>query len=617
MSQVFAEPGRLLLLLMIVGMAGWLVWRGRRRAVEWRSLGLMGVPPATGAWPWWFAAVFLILALAAPRWGRVPGSELPPGHDVVLLVDVSRSMGAEDASPDRLGLARVAARSLVAQLGREPGDRSALVAFAGRAVARCPLTDNLDAVLDSLRDLQPGMIEPGGTDLGAGLTTALDAFDAVEHAEGRSIVVFSDGEDHADAWSPVVGRLVEAKVVVHVVAVGDPDKSYPVPPLGPAPPTGSSSTPAMTQRTDAALTQLAHATGGAVVPLGVESGDLGALYRDRIEPTTRTFRPAPRFAERAERFGVCLSIALTAGLVGTWPSPRRFRSGRSRFGFGFGSGGGRSWGRLAVVVGLAVALVLASLGANPTSPRLKADAATSRGIEANRAGRLAEALVAFEEATAAQPGNPVGPFDAGSVLFAMGRFPEAEAHYGEARRLTDRRTWTIKIDYALGNSLAMLGDFAEAVRAYDVCLAATGSTPDLVAVQRDATINREFALSRIKPPLDDPRDGADEGNRAPDDSKSPPTNRKRPASGSDRDRSARSPGAPDDEANPANDPGASGTRGPGGAGGGGAAPPEADSPAGRLDAALRRIRAARDKRPSDPPPSPPPSTGSRGVGKDW
>ncbi len=99
------------------------------------------------------------------------------------------------------------------------------MAFAGRAVARCPLTDNLDAVLDSLGDLRPGMIEPGGTDLGAGLATALDAFDTDEHAEGRSIVVFSDGEDHADSWPSVVGRLVGAEVVVHVVAVGDPDKA--------------------------------------------------------------------------------------------------------------------------------------------------------------------------------------------------------------------------------------------------------------------------------------------------------------------------------------------------------------------------------------------------------
>ena len=229
MPEVFAEPGRLLLLLAAPVVAGLIALGLHRRRVAWRLLGLAGNPPPTGVWAWWFAAIGLIFALAEPRWGRVPGSELPPGHDVVILADVSRSMAAEDAVPDRLGLAISAARGLVDQLKREPGDRSAVVAFAGRAVARCPLTDNLDAVLDSLGELRPGMIEPGGTDLGSGLATALDAFDSTEHAEGRSIVVLSDGEDHAESWPAVVERLVAAGVVAHVVAIGDAEKPTPVP----------------------------------------------------------------------------------------------------------------------------------------------------------------------------------------------------------------------------------------------------------------------------------------------------------------------------------------------------------------------------------------------------
>ena len=85
----------------------------------------------------------LIVAVAQPRWGRLNARPVPPGHDVVLMVDVSRSMAVEDAVPNRLAAAVEAAESLVNALAREPSNRAAVVAFAGRGVLRCPLTENL------------------------------------------------------------------------------------------------------------------------------------------------------------------------------------------------------------------------------------------------------------------------------------------------------------------------------------------------------------------------------------------------------------------------------------------------------------------------------------------
>ena len=120
-------------------------------------------------------AACLFVALAQPRWGRLAAPPLLPGHDVVLMIDVSRSMGAEDAVPSRLAVAVEAAESLVNALSRGPANRAAVVAFAGRGVRRCPLTENLGAVLDALRRLRPGAVRPGGTDLGAALDEALEA----------------------------------------------------------------------------------------------------------------------------------------------------------------------------------------------------------------------------------------------------------------------------------------------------------------------------------------------------------------------------------------------------------------------------------------------------------
>src|SRR5262245_5012591 len=71
----------------------------RRRVRHWSALGQGGRPWRDGATGWIAAIACLIVALAQPRWGRVQAPALPPGHDVVLLVDTSRSMGAEDAVP--------------------------------------------------------------------------------------------------------------------------------------------------------------------------------------------------------------------------------------------------------------------------------------------------------------------------------------------------------------------------------------------------------------------------------------------------------------------------------------------------------------------------------------
>ena len=120
-------------------------------------------------------------------------------------------MGAEDAVPDRLGVAVAAARGLMEAIGRGgEGERVAVVAFAGRGVLRCPLTANLGAVTDRLLAARPGDVHPGGTDLAKALDASLDAFDDLDHTGGRTIVLFSDGEDHPGRWPAALTRARDA-----------------------------------------------------------------------------------------------------------------------------------------------------------------------------------------------------------------------------------------------------------------------------------------------------------------------------------------------------------------------------------------------------------------------
>ncbi len=540
-----------------------------RKARDWAALGQSGQPAGRRATLWLFAAVCLSLALARPRWGRSDEPPRPGGHDVVIAIDVSRSMAAMDAVPDRLGLAVESAVSLVNALGQVEGDRAAVVAFAGRGVLRCPLTRNLGAAVATLRALKPGVIQPGGTDLAAGLDAALDAFDDQDHAGGRSVVIFSDGEDLAGHAIEAAERLRARGVIVHAVAVGDPDVGHPVPSRA-----GTNSEPiryrgsvVLSKRTDEPLASIARITGGAFLPLGVATTDLGRLYQTRIEPVAGALRRSALAPAPAERFQVFLMAAVGLALAACWPERPRLVARR----------------------GLVAAFALLLVGARPTENPTEV-VAKGRDLYAGR--HFSDALDCFQQAMRLAPGNPVPAYDAASTLYQLGRFDEAQVLYQGARPRADAAL-RAKIDYALGNTVLAQGDLLAAIRHYDDCLASTVPGVELDRVRRDAAINRRFAQEHAPPNPDrnpNPRSSDSpnrDRNQPPGPGQPPPGGAESSGSGNDGSGS----GQPD-----STKAGRRGAGGAGGAGGNGPAPPEPGSPEAQLSEALDHIREARQRR---------------------
>jgi Ca-activated chloride channel family protein len=565
----FLHPERLFWLLALVPLAIGQAYGARRRAREWTELAQSGRPGRDGSFGWLMAALLVILALAQPRWGRLPGFDSETGSDVVILVDTSRSMAAEDARPSRLGVAIEAASSLIQALDQRGGSRVAVVEFAGRAVVRCPLTASLDAAIEILGTLRPGTLQPGGTDLGQGLAAAIGLFDPEGPASGRTIVVFSDGEDHVGRWPD------------ELATIGDAEAGAPLP--EPAGLDGPGRRPSVvTRRSDAAAEALARETGGAVVPLGLASTDLGTVFMDRIEPVERKLRSQRDRRDRVERFPIFLLGALGVGLLSSWPrAPRSLGRG---------------------LAALGVVLAACSLGAGGSTARDE----VARGMVAYQGGRYDEALARFEAAIALEPTEALPWFDAASTLFQLKRYAEAVERYEQAGRLGDAGM-AMKVEFALGNTSLALGDIPGAIEHYDRCLAAPVTGRAFEAIREDAAENRAFASRRIPPPPPEsvpaPRDAE------PTAKKSRPERVPKPSSAQ--------PGGPDPApASPAPDSGTAGpsegTRGQVGAGGSGAAPPAEGSPEARLDAALKNVREAIRSRPGDSAPR-----GAAAGGKDW
>ena len=614
----FARPELLWLLTILVPLSIWTI-RGRwRRRKRWQSLAQRGRPSRDGTPGIIGAIVCLIIALAQPRWGNLPGSALPPGHDLVLMIDVSRSMAAEDAVPNRLAVAVEMAESLVKTLGQDQSNRAAVVAFAGRGVLRCPLTENLGAVLDSLHRLEPGSVKPGGTDLGAALDAAIDAvaFDGQEHAQGRAIAIFSDGEDHADRWRSRIERLRQQDIVVHAVSIGDAENGHPVPSDKSSEPMTFRGEKVLSKRSDTSLEAIARGTGGTIVKLGLASSDLGALYESKIEPLARRQREASRLAGKAERFPLFLLSAFVLLLLGCLPANRGWH-------WHLSWRGSLGWRRPPRVLGPASALVIlvvlasGAVDGQPKASVESAESAVARGKLAYDENRLNDALKAFEAAIDRAPHLAVPRYNAAATLFQLKQYARARELYHEARQSADP-VLRIKIDYALGNTSLALGEIAAAIHAYDDCLASTVGGERIEQVRLDAAINRKFALEQAESPAIADSENPDDPSRSPRRS-----GRRGPdprADGEDTSPDAQSDSGaganPDDGDQDERNRPPNRRRRTGGAGGTGKGQEgyRGDSPDDRLDAALEHVRQAAEGRrlPEELPPDKPAA-----EGKDW
>jgi Ca-activated chloride channel homolog len=223
-----ADPGQLWLLAAVAALAALGAWRLRRRGAALREvagpLAPRVAPAAGGAGPaarlglWLAALALLAVALARPQCGSRTELARRSGIDLVIALDVSRSMLAQDVVPDRLGRARL---ELAALLARSAGDRVGLVVFARNPVAACPLTRDTAAVATLLRAARPEAVPDQGTDLGAALRAARDLLASAEQgARSKVVLLVTDGEDQAGGAAAAARELAEVGIRVHVLAVG-------------------------------------------------------------------------------------------------------------------------------------------------------------------------------------------------------------------------------------------------------------------------------------------------------------------------------------------------------------------------------------------------------------
>jgi len=164
------------------------------------------------------AVICVILALARPQWGFDWEATKQRGLDIIVAIDTSKSMLAEDIAPNRLTRAKLAALDLMRQA---KSDRLGLVAFAGSAFLQCPLTIDETAFRQSLDAIDVNIIPQGGTALAEAIETALAAFK--EGDNYKALVLLTDGEDHDSGALEAAKKAAAAEMQIFPVGIGTAD----------------------------------------------------------------------------------------------------------------------------------------------------------------------------------------------------------------------------------------------------------------------------------------------------------------------------------------------------------------------------------------------------------
>ena len=273
------------------------------------------------------AVALLALALARPQFGTRVETIRREGQDVMVALDVSRSMYAEDVAPNRLERARIEIGRIVQRL---EGDRIGLVAFAGDAFVQSPLTADYGAAMMFLNAMDPDVMSIQGTDLARAIAVSLEALEETP-PEHRIVVVVTDGEDHEGGLAEAIAAATTAEVTIHTVGVGSTD-GVPLPDVD-----GSGSggrfrrddegNVITTRLNETALQDIALQTGGEYHRIGQGAGGLGRLV-ERITGGGREVE-SREITQFEEQFQLFLGAALLL-LVAEFIIPGRRTGGRAR-----------------------------------------------------------------------------------------------------------------------------------------------------------------------------------------------------------------------------------------------------------------------------------------------
>jgi len=307
----FAYPYAFLLLTLVVPAVYLALRRRRKRSVGYSSLDLLlGAGMEASAWKRFgrlsirvLVLVLVVLAIARPQTGQSEYTTHTEGVDILLVLDTSGSMQAQDFKPNnRLHVAKEVVKEFV---GKREHDRIGLVIFAAQAMTQCPLTLDYPVLTSLIDEVDIGMLEDG-TAIGVALATAVNRLKNSE-AESRVVVLLTDGQNNTGTIDPTTAAKVAAAMGIKVYTIGVGTKGRAPMPVN-DPIFGTRMISVEVNLDEEMLTKIAELTEGQYFR-ATDRDELFEIY-DRIDDLEKTRVESETFVNYTDRFRWLLLPAL-------------------------------------------------------------------------------------------------------------------------------------------------------------------------------------------------------------------------------------------------------------------------------------------------------------------
>ena len=339
MDIQFGNPSSIWLLVIVAAglvLTGYAAIARRRATLRFVTARLRSqiVPPGTKSRHWVSAILIaasmtlLCIAMMDIRWGKTLRDVPQKGIEVMFVLDVSRSMLAEDATPNRLSRAKQQIKDMVDEMA---GDRVGLVVFAGDTRQSVPLTSHYEDFRQTLDSVGPHSVRRGGSRLGDALKAAGNAFIS-KTSDHKAIVVFTDGEDQESQPVEVAKQLyAERGIRIFAVGLGDMDEGARIPETddrrgGFVQYEGQQ---VWSKMNGQVLSQIAKDTDGAWIPAGTRRVNMADVYHSYVANVEQTEFETAKINAYIPRFQWFAAPALALLLLEVWLSTRSTRPRRT------------------------------------------------------------------------------------------------------------------------------------------------------------------------------------------------------------------------------------------------------------------------------------------------
>ncbi|HIT48473.1 MAG TPA: VWA domain-containing protein [Candidatus Coprenecus stercoripullorum] len=450
----FAQPQYLLLLLLLPLV---FVLYGIMRGVRKRRIKRLGQPdlvedlaPTVSRRKGWvkisvFAAalLFFFIGMARPQIGASLKERQIKGAEIMIVLDVSNSMRAEDYSPNRLERAKFAISKLVDRLR---DDRVGLIVFAGRSFVQLPITSDYVSAKIFLNSISTGSVPVQGTAIGDALRTALRSFTA-DSENSRAVILITDGENHEDDPVAAARDAADMGARVYCIGVGSPE-GQPIPMDDGELLRGPDGNIVVTRLDENTLKQIAEAGNGMYVRAGDSEFGLNPIIEDIRSMDEKLYKSFV-FEEFDEQYMYFFAIALFFLILEFCISDTRNRK--------------TLFGRQARILALPLVLFL-SLPVYGQQDRHEVRKGNRNFDKEN----YREAEIDYRRALVEDSLSTAARYNMGNTLYRMERFNEAALYYKDLGDTLKRLSASKASDFFhnSGNLSLKQKDYAGAVEAY-------------------------------------------------------------------------------------------------------------------------------------------------------